>query len=43
MMPVFGSHPGAALQLARTLFENAYMDPGPHPGSSPTASTGWPR
>ena len=28
MMPVFGSHPGAALQLARTLFENAYMDQG---------------
>ena len=28
MMPVFGSQPGAALELARTLFENAYMDQG---------------
>ena len=28
MMPVFGSQPGAALKLARTLFENAYMDQG---------------
>ncbi len=28
MMPVFGSHPGAALELARTLFANAYMDQG---------------
>ena len=28
MMPVFGSQPGAALELAHTLFENAYMDQG---------------
>ena len=28
MMPVYGSHPGAAMELAHTLFENAYMDQG---------------
>ncbi|MDE0364496.1 MAG: VWA domain-containing protein [Gammaproteobacteria bacterium] len=28
MMPVFGSHPGAAMELAHKLFENAYMDQG---------------
>ena len=28
MMPVFGSHPGAALNLAHRLFENALMDQG---------------